>query len=204
MSFAPVWAHRLGYFLTPQLDLYRNIAAKFPEATRIMDYGCGTGFGLLQMAGTTNLDGMAAFRIPLGIDHDVHAIDVADRLLGKVATFRAEDWSGIKLDPGYEDQFDLVTCIEVIEHIVTPVRLLKNLAASVSPGGYLVVSTLNHNSQYRKNNDHRSKFHVDSFTALIQEACELPFITDFKLTDPVDDMSQVTPIVSVWRKPSVA
>jgi len=204
MSFAPVWAHRLGYFLSPQLDLYRNIAAKFPEANRIMDYGCGTGFGLLQLAGTAKLDGMAAFRIPLGIDCDEHAVDVANRLLGKVATFRVEDWADMKLTPGYEGQFDLVTCIEVIEHVLAPGRLLKNLAASVAPGGCLVVSTLNHNSQYRKNNDHRSKFNVDSFTAMIQEECSSPFITDFKLTDPVDDMSQVTPVVAVWRKPSIA
>ena len=204
MSFAPVWAHRFKYFLSPQLDLYKNIAAKFGAADRILDYGCGTGFGLAQLAGAAEINGMSVFRIPLGIDADPTAVVIAESVLGRVARFRKDDWCTRSEVEEYAGQFDLVTCIEVIEHVSSPGKLLKNLVASLSPGGVIVISTLNHNSSYRKNNDHRSKYNVDSFTELVETQCPMTFITDFKLMDPVDYDSEKTPIVAIWRKPLIA
>ena len=40
-------------------------------------------------------------------------------------------------------RYDLVTCLELIEHVPTPASLLKACAALLKPGGVLVISTLN-------------------------------------------------------------
>ena len=39
--------------------------------------------------------------------------------------------------------FDLVTCLEVIEHVPKPAEFVDNLAKLVRPGGLLVMSTIN-------------------------------------------------------------
>lgn len=41
--------------------------------------------------------------------------------------------------------FDLVTCLEVVEHVATPSAFLATVASLVRPGGVLVLSTLNRN-----------------------------------------------------------
>jgi 2-polyprenyl-6-hydroxyphenyl methylase/3-demethylubiquinone-9 3-methyltransferase len=43
--------------------------------------------------------------------------------------------------------FDLVTCMEMLEHVPDPPAMLNALAALVKPGGDIVVSTLNRNPQ---------------------------------------------------------
>lgn len=42
-----------------------------------------------------------------------------------------------------EGQFDLITCMEVIEHVVEPAAFVKALARRLAPGGLLILSTPN-------------------------------------------------------------
>lgn len=185
-EFTPVWHHRMKYFLSPQLDLYRNISRKFAAAERVLDYGCGTGFGTVQFCGT-----------PCGIDCDAEAIHFAQEVLGSCATFVCDDWTGAQnVSPGY----DLAVCIEVIEHTDNPGRILERLRQCVRPGGSVVVSTKNRNSGYRKNRGHSAEYSRKEFGLLVAGA----FPNDLVFTDYTlrrDLQEHVTPMVAIWKKP---
>ena len=81
----------------------------------------------------------------------VTAVDAAPELI-EVARKHATE-SGLSIN--YEvatceqlcqqkpESFDLVTCLELIEHVPDPEQLLANLAGLIKPGGRLIISTLN-------------------------------------------------------------
>ncbi|TDK24942.1 bifunctional 2-polyprenyl-6-hydroxyphenol methylase/3-demethylubiquinol 3-O-methyltransferase UbiG [Luteimonas aestuarii] len=104
--------------------------------SRVLDVGCGGGLLSESMAKA---------------GADVTAIDLADDLV-KVARLHSLE-SGVKVDyrvqavealadeqPG---AFDVVTCMEMLEHVPDPGAILQACATLLKPGGRLFVSTLN-------------------------------------------------------------
>jgi 2-polyprenyl-6-hydroxyphenyl methylase / 3-demethylubiquinone-9 3-methyltransferase len=108
------------------------------ENTRILDVGCGGGILSEAMA-------RAGGRV-LGIDLSRAVLDVAElhALEAKVAA----EYRLIPVEQLASEQpaaFDLVTCMEMLEHVPDPAASVEALAASVKPGGDVIVSTLNRN-----------------------------------------------------------
>ncbi len=105
---------------------------------QVLDVGCGGGILSESMA-------RAGARV-LGIDLAQPLLDVAQlhALEGKVEVeyraVAAEDLAAER--PG---AFDVVTCMEMLEHVPDPAVTLAALAKLVRPGGDVVVSTLNRN-----------------------------------------------------------
>jgi 2-polyprenyl-6-hydroxyphenyl methylase/3-demethylubiquinone-9 3-methyltransferase len=84
---------------------------------------------------------------------DVTAIDLADASLAVAKLHQLES----KLDIRYEKisaenlavrepaSFDIVTCLEMLEHVPDPEAIVKACSQLVKPGGHLFFSTINRN-----------------------------------------------------------
>lgn len=105
---------------------------------RVIDVGCGGG--LLA-------EGMAT------LGADVVGIDLGDKALAVARLHLLE--SGLEVDyraiaaeamaaaePG---QFDLVTCLEMLEHVPDPASIVRACTALAKPGGQVFFSTINRN-----------------------------------------------------------
>jgi 2-polyprenyl-6-hydroxyphenyl methylase/3-demethylubiquinone-9 3-methyltransferase len=103
---------------------------------QVLDVGCGGGILSEAMA-------RSGARV-LGIDLSQAVLDVAElhALQGQVAVeyqaIGAEELAALR-----PDSFDLVTCMEMLEHVPDPAATLGALGRLVRPGGHVVVSTLN-------------------------------------------------------------
>jgi 2-polyprenyl-6-hydroxyphenyl methylase/3-demethylubiquinone-9 3-methyltransferase len=119
---------RLGY-----IDRAVGLAGK-----TVLDVGCGGG--ILS-------ESMAALGAQVtGIDLGDKALQVAKLHLlesGQQVTYRkiaAED-----LAAEMPAQFDVVTCMEMLEHVPDPASIVRACATLVKPGGQVFFSTLNRN-----------------------------------------------------------
>jgi 2-polyprenyl-6-hydroxyphenyl methylase/3-demethylubiquinone-9 3-methyltransferase len=105
---------------------------------RVLDVGCGGGILTEAMAAQ---------------GARVTGIDLSEKALGVAELHRLE--SGADVDyrlvaaetlagesPG---SFDIVTCMEMLEHVPTPAAIIAACAKLAKPGGTIVFSTLNRN-----------------------------------------------------------
>ncbi len=108
------------------------------DGRSVCDVGCGGGILSESMA-------RAGARV-LGIDLAQAVLDVAELhalQAGVSLDYRAVAAEVLAAEkPG---AFDLVTCMEMLEHVPDPAATLNALAGLVKPGGDIVVSTLNRN-----------------------------------------------------------
>jgi 2-polyprenyl-6-hydroxyphenyl methylase/3-demethylubiquinone-9 3-methyltransferase len=105
---------------------------------RVLDVGCGGG--LLA-------EGMARRGAQVtGIDLSPAALEVARlHALESGVTVEYRKVEAEDLAEAERGAFDLVTCLEMLEHVPDPVSAVRNLAQLVRPGGHVICSTINRN-----------------------------------------------------------
>jgi len=102
-----------------------------PRGTRLLEIGCGFGFGLdfarrilgWEVLGLDPSPAAAAGRVRLGLPIESRYLETDE--------------------PGLRDRFDVVMASEVIEHVLSPPTLLKAFRSALREGGTLVLTTPN-------------------------------------------------------------
>ena len=112
----------------------------------------GDGAGFAPLAGKTAIDigcGAGLLAEPLArLGATVTGIDAAPENIGAARAHAAAMGLDIEyIAGGIEDlpgrRFDLVTSMEVIEHVTDPAAFVLALAAALEPGGLMILSTPN-------------------------------------------------------------
>jgi 2-polyprenyl-6-hydroxyphenyl methylase / 3-demethylubiquinone-9 3-methyltransferase len=125
--------HDMNPLRLDYVDARAQLAGK-----RVLDVGCGGG--LLA-------EGMARRGAKvLGIDLSAAAIEAA-RAHASAGAVQIEyrEVAIEALDASHERHFDVVTCLELLEHVPDPSSLIAGCARRVRPGGHLFFSTINRN-----------------------------------------------------------
>ncbi len=130
-EFKPL--HELNPVRLGWIDAHAHLLGK-----RVLDIGCGGGILSESMA---------------SLGAQVKGIDLSNQALGVADLHSLE--SGITVD--YEEiaaealaarepaSYDVVTCMEMLEHVPDPTAIVKACATLVKPGGWVFFSTLNRN-----------------------------------------------------------
>lgn len=126
---------RLGYIRAAVDAHWSGDEASFRPLAgrRALDVGCGAGL-------------LAEPLARLGAD--VTGIDAAPENIAVAQAHAAGqglaiDYRAVGVETLGDERFDLVTCMEVIEHVAEPAAFVAALARVLAPGGLLVMSTPN-------------------------------------------------------------
>jgi 2-polyprenyl-6-hydroxyphenyl methylase/3-demethylubiquinone-9 3-methyltransferase len=106
------------------------------EGMKVLDVGCGGGILAESMAqsgaDTTGIDlSEKALKVA-----ELHALEVGANLVYRSISAEA-------LADEQPEQYDVVTCMEMLEHVPDPASVVRACAKLCKPGGILFFSTLN-------------------------------------------------------------
>jgi 2-polyprenyl-6-hydroxyphenyl methylase/3-demethylubiquinone-9 3-methyltransferase len=105
---------------------------------KVIDIGCGGGI-LTESMAKKGAD-------VTGIDLSEKALKVADlHSLESGAQVRYQKIAAEDMAAAEAGQYDVVTCMEMLEHVPDPASVIKACQSLVKPGGYVFFSTLNRN-----------------------------------------------------------
>ena len=110
------------------------------QGQRILDVGCGGGI-LSEAMARKNAASV------LGIDLAEKSLKVAQlhALEAEVANLAYRHVSVEALADEQPESFDIVTCMEMLEHVPSPASVVQACARLVKPGGRVFFSTINRN-----------------------------------------------------------
>ena len=133
-EFRPL--HQINPLRLGWIDGLAGLAGK-----RVLDIGCGGG--ILS-------DSMARRGADVtGIDLSVKALRVAQlhALEAGTANVSYKEISAEAMALEQPGEFDVVTCMEMLEHVPDPASVVRACATLVKPGGWVFFSTLNRNAK---------------------------------------------------------
>ena len=181
--------NRMLYMLTPQFDIYEQVA----DIVRgeVVDLGCGLGFG-------TQLFIRNAESV-VGYDLEGDFIDFARRsFTNPKLNFHKADILNRGVDK-IRRKFDFVVMIDVIEHIGYDQEAIKEASLMLAPGGAFICSTPNRLSRYRKSDNHVREYSPDELEHLLSSVFNNVKICSYGLERL--KLKTQNPLIAMCEKP---
>jgi 2-polyprenyl-6-hydroxyphenyl methylase/3-demethylubiquinone-9 3-methyltransferase len=130
-EFKPL--HDINPLRLDYIDRHAHIAGK-----KVLDVGCGGGILAESMAARgAEVTGIDLGEKPLKVAK-LHLLETGQKVDYRLIAAEA-------LAAEQAEQFDAVTCMEMLEHVPDPSSIVRACAQLVKPGGHLFFSTLNRN-----------------------------------------------------------
>ena len=130
-EFAPL--HAINPLRTEYINLHSPVKGK-----KVLDVGCGGGLvseALAQMG--ADVTGIDMGEAPLSVAQ-LHLLESGNHV--EYLRITAE-----QLAQDRPQQYDVVTCLEMLEHVPDPSLVIQACSALVKPGGHVYFSTINRN-----------------------------------------------------------
>ncbi len=127
--------HIIHHHFTNKSELYLHLmhiatyeyAKKFVEDKKVLDYGCGSGYGSHMLSETA--------ASVTGVDISKEAVDFADR------EYKSGNLHFKTISELENEKFDIITSFQVIEHVPDDKEYAAALQKLLNPGGLLLIST---------------------------------------------------------------
>lgn len=129
---------------------------------RVLDAGCGTG---------TNLEMLSEFGEVWGVEASPIALEAAHRRTQRPSNLVLGTLPGTNLDPSL--RFELITLLDVLEHLDEPVAALKELRGRLAPNGQLLVTVPAFQflwSVHDDQNQHRLRYDLRTLSGQLSQA----------------------------------
>ncbi len=132
-EFKPL--HDINPLRLDWIDQHAGLAGK-----RVVDVGCGGGILAESMARRgAQVTGIDLSERPLSVAR-LHLLESEERLALEYRLIAVEE-----LAAEQPASFDVVTCMEMLEHVPDPASVVRACANLVKPGGQVFLSTINRN-----------------------------------------------------------
>ena len=128
------------------------------EQKRVADVGCGTG-GLLKA-----LQGRDQAQSLIGFEYSERALDLARKQVPGVEFCSFDIYEGSSRD------FDVIFCIEVLEHLLHPDRALRNIVDMLSDSGVALLTVPNGRTDTFLG--HINFWSPESWDVFVKQTCE--------------------------------
>jgi len=134
-----------------------RVLRTLPRKLRVLDLGCGIGH-------TIRL--FPASYTKVGVDYSFSSLALARQQLPQNVSLVSADGGQL---PFADQTFDLVACLEVLEHLEDDAKAVAEIARVLRPGGALIASVPNHYyfPEYRQLMGHWRHYTPESFQGLL-------------------------------------
>lgn len=147
----------LTYLYQEHMSRYM-FAAQFVKNRRVLDLGCGCGYGSDCLA----KNGAAEV---VGIDNSEEAIEFSKSHFGsRNLRFEVQDAISIRFPSSF---FDVVVAFELVEHVREYEKMLSEVKRVLREAGVFVISTPNKATYETKDEFHVKEFYYDEFKEML-------------------------------------
>ena len=130
-EFKPL--HEINPLRANYIDEFSPVAGR-----KLIDVGCGGGILAESMAHRgAHVTGIDMGEAPLSVAR-IHQLESGVSVNYQRSTAEA-------MAEAQPENFDIVCCLEMLEHVPDPLSVIRSCAALVKPGGHVFFSTLNRN-----------------------------------------------------------